>query len=183
MGGGAGSALSFTYSSPYSASPSSVTNSANQTLTFNYASGLVSSIVDAAGNAWLYGYGPGGVLASVTAPGPNPDVRTYHYEDLADNTLLTGISINGNRFSTYAYDASKRVTSSSHTGGEENDSFVYSGNDTILTDARQQQDDLFIQSDQWLQEIGRRLQGGNINLSHRVGDDRLRCKRMGRLHV
>ena len=58
------------------------------------------------------------MLASVTSPGASPDVRTYHYENSADRQLLTGISINGVRYSTYKYYADKRVQESGLAGGE-----------------------------------------------------------------
>lgn len=128
--------LHFTHNGPYGAL-SSVRNAVNQTVTFNWTNGVVTSIVDSGGNTWTYGY-TGGVLTSVTSPGPNPDIRTYHYETPGDATLLTGISINGSRFSTYAYDSSKRVITSAHTGGETLDTFSYGTNQTTLTDARGQ---------------------------------------------
>ncbi len=133
-----GSGLEFSYSSPHSATPSSVTNSIG-TIAFNYSNGRVSSIIDTAGNTWSYSYNANTMLSSVTAPGPNPDVTTYHYENAGDISLLTGISINGSRYSTYVYDANKRVTSSAHTGGELNDTISYSGNTTTLTNAAGQQ--------------------------------------------
>jgi RHS repeat-associated protein len=138
QGGGAGSKLTFTYGGIFN-TLLSVTNAANQTISFNRnTSGFVTSVVDPGGNTWTYSYTTGGMLSSVTAPGVGGGARTYHYEDTSDSTLLTGISINGSRFSTYAYDGSKRVVLSARTGGEWNDTFSYGTNQTTMTDARGQ---------------------------------------------
>ncbi|WP_256081716.1 RHS repeat-associated core domain-containing protein [Massilia sp. YIM B04103] len=136
----AGASLSYEYPSN-SLNASRISGSGGRTLDFTWAaSGRVSTIKDAAGNTWTYTYNAGGMLASVSAP-PSPgqpaDVRTYHYEN-ADPTLLTGISINNVRYSTYAYHGDKRVSQSSLAGGEENDSFAYSGDQTVVTDAKGQ---------------------------------------------
>ena len=61
------------------------------------------------------------MLERVTSPGPTPDVRTYHYEMAGQADLLTGISINGTRHSTYGYYADRRVQVSALAGNEERD--------------------------------------------------------------
>ncbi len=77
------------------------------------------------------------MLTQVTSPGASPDIRTYHYES-GDSTLLTGISINGVRYSRYQYFADRRVSVSELTSGEERDQFSYGVNQTTLTDIRGQ---------------------------------------------
>lgn len=59
----------------------------------------------------------------------------YHYEHAADVKLLTGVSINGTRYSTYKYDGSKRVSESGLTGSEHKDTFTYTTNQTTLKNA------------------------------------------------
>jgi RHS repeat-associated protein len=130
-----GNTLTFTYGAD-GYSLDRVTNSAGQYVQFNWSASRqhVDSVRDPAGNIWTYGYDTNGFVSSVTSPGPNPDVRTYHYEN-ADRTLLTGISINGTRYSTYKYYADKRVQESGLAGGEELDTFTYGANQTTVTDA------------------------------------------------
>ena len=130
--------LQFTYGTGGTLNrPIRVTNAAGQFIEFTYAGngGLLSKAKDSAGNEWNYTYNANYMLATVTAPGPNPDVRTYHYENAADPTLLTGISINGVRYSTYKYFANKRVQESGLAGGEELDTFSYTVNQTTVTSA------------------------------------------------
>jgi RHS repeat-associated protein len=115
-----------------------VTNLVGQQVNFTWSGNRVTQVTDSAGNVWSYGYNAGGMLTSVTSPGPNPDVRSYHYEDASDGQLLTGISINGVRYSTYAYHADKRVRESGLAGGEQRDQFTYGANSTTVTDERGQ---------------------------------------------
>jgi RHS repeat-associated protein len=130
--------LSFAYDAN-SRFPSRITNAAGRYLDFIYNANLtVAKVRDAGGNEWNYTYQNGDVLQSATSPGANPDTRTYHYESPVDIRLLTGISINNVRYSTYAYYPDKRVQESGLQGGEERDTFVYGTNSTTLTDARNQ---------------------------------------------
>lgn len=113
-----------------------VQNSAGKAVDITWgANQRVSAVVDPAGNTWSYTYTSGGMLGSVQSPGTNPDIRVYHYEVPSDPTLLTGISINNVRYSTYAYYPDKRVQNSSLAGGVTNDSFTYGPGWTTLTDA------------------------------------------------
>ena len=90
-----------------------MTDGAGRSIEFGWSGNRVETVKDQNGNIWNYTYdSSSGMLTAVTSPGPSADVRTYHYE-AADTTLLTGISINGARYSTYAYDpTTKKVTSS-----------------------------------------------------------------------
>jgi RHS repeat-associated protein len=115
-----------------------VTNLVGQQVNFTWTGNRVTQVTDPAGNIWNYAYNANGMLTTATSPGPNADVRTYHYEDTADPKLLTGISINGVRYSTYAYHADKRVRESGLAGGEQRDQFTYGTNSTTVTNERGQ---------------------------------------------
>ncbi len=115
-----------------------VTNALGQAVNFTWVGGVMTLATDPVGNVWNYGYNAAGMLTTVTSPGPSPDVRTYHYEDPLDSKLLTGISINGVRYSTYAYYADKRVQISGLASNEERDTFTYGTNHTTITNAKGQ---------------------------------------------
>lgn len=103
--------------------------------------GRVTQIRDPGGNVWTYEYNAAGMLSKVTAPGISPDTREYYYENTTApnaSTLLTGISINGMRYSSYSYYSDGRVQQSALVGGEEVDNFVYGPGQTIVTNARGQ---------------------------------------------
>jgi RHS repeat-associated protein len=130
--------LKFTYASGINGRPSQVSNGAGHYINFTYnASALVSTATDQDGNQWSYGYS-GLMLTSVTSPGASPDIRTYFYESPYGTDLLTGIAINGVRYSTYTYDSTRRVQNSSLASGELSDTFTYGTNSTTLTDVRGQ---------------------------------------------
>jgi RHS repeat-associated protein len=112
---------------------STITNTVGKTIGLTWTNGRVSSVTDPGGNVWSYSYNADGMLSQVTSPGPNADTRTYHYE--SGGSLLTGISINGVRYSTYAYYPDRRVRESSLSGGELRDTFTYGTNQTTVTDA------------------------------------------------
>jgi RHS repeat-associated protein len=113
-----------------------ITNLVGQTVNLKWTVGRVTQVTDPAGNGWTYAYNSAGMLTSVTSPGTNPTIRQYHYEDALGATRLTGISTNNVRYSTYAYDSTGRVTVSGLAGGEERDTFTYTGGSTTVVDAR-----------------------------------------------
>lgn len=81
-----------------------------------------------------YGYAPNGLVSSVEFQ--DGSEKEYHYEDSAHPKKLTGVTgEDGVRFSTFAYDAKGRVTSSTHPNGVNQISLVYSANSTNVTDA------------------------------------------------
>ena len=129
--------LQFTYGSNTKL-PIRVSNAAGRSISFTYNTDwYVSKAADQAGNEWNYQYYNVNLLTTVTSPGPTPDVRTYFYESPSiDYTLLTGIAINGFRYSTYKYFTDKRVQESGLTGGEERDTFVYGTNSTTISSAQ-----------------------------------------------
>lgn len=107
---------------------------------------VVSRVTDPAGNAYQYGYTSGGLLASVTYPAvPRyvgstsvfADVVTYHREaPPLYGWLVTGKSINGVRFSRFAYDTQHRAISTERAGGVERVAFDYSvAGQTTVTNA------------------------------------------------
>lgn len=105
---------------------------------FTWSNGRVSSLTDPSGKVWTYEYNPAGMLWRVSSPGPQPQTRTYHYESQYGAHLLTGISINGVRYSTYSYYADGRVQYSSLAGNEEWDEFTYGTRTTTITNQRGQ---------------------------------------------
>jgi RHS repeat-associated protein len=130
--------LTYTYDTTPAQRLAAVTNVLGQSVQFRWgANGRVDQVRDPAEGVWTYEYDGNAMLAKVTAPGPSPDVRTYHYE-AGDPTLLTGISINGERYSTYSYRNDRRVESSALASGEEKDTFAYGDKLTYVTDARGQ---------------------------------------------
>ena len=125
--------LTYTAASPYNLLK--VANLVGQTLNFTWQNGRVVAAVNSAGSQWSYAYDVNGMLSTVTSAGASPDIRSYFYENPSDTTLLTGIAINGSRYSTYAYFPDKRVQVSGLAGGEEKDTFTYGTNQTTVTNA------------------------------------------------
>ena len=131
---GGATIVSYTYGAN-ARQPTKVTNATGRTISFGWANGYVSTATDLAGIVWNYSY-TGNLLTGVSSPGPNPDTRTYFYEQPSiDATLLTGIAINGVRYSTYTFDAQRRVTQSALAGGEVVDNLTYGNQQTTLVDA------------------------------------------------
>ncbi|WP_158289087.1 RHS repeat-associated core domain-containing protein [Rubrivivax albus] len=122
--------LQYTYSS---GRPATISNGAGATIVLTWTNGRVTNVRDAANKNWVYEYDANGQLERVRSPGSPQDVRTYHYEDARDATLLTGVSINGVRKTSYQYDALKRVISSGPVDGEDTDILSYGTNSTAVT--------------------------------------------------
>lgn len=101
------------------------------------SSGNVTQARDPSGNLWAYTYDSNGMLKTASSPDALT-TTTYHYESPHGFWLLTGISVNNIRYSTYAYDSTGRVISSSHSDGEVNDTFAYGSNSVTTTDANGQ---------------------------------------------
>jgi RHS repeat-associated protein len=68
--------------------------------------------------------------------GASATTKQYHYEDLNNPFLLTGVTDeNGNRYATYAYDNSGRTVLSEHADGANRYSFAYpDSSNRIITD-------------------------------------------------
>lgn len=127
----AGATLTFTYTGN---DVTQISNGLGQSVNLTWTAGRVTQVTDAAGGAWTYAYNGSGLLTSVTSPGPNADTRQYHYESPHGSELLTGVTINGVRYSTYSYYADKRVQESGLAGGEQREQFVYGASQTTVTD-------------------------------------------------
>ncbi|MYM87750.1 hypothetical protein GTP91_11215 [Rugamonas sp. FT82W] len=134
---GDNSGASWTYFHTSDGRLTQVNNAVGQEVRFIWTNGRVTSVIDPNGGTWNYAYNAANNLIKVTSPGASPDIREYLYEG-ADPTLLTGIVINGVRYSTYGYQADRRVSVSGLAGGEERDTFIYGANQTTVTDARGQ---------------------------------------------
>lgn len=115
-----------------------VTNAVGKYVSFTWTGDRVSQVTDTAGNVWSYSYNSNRMLERVTSPGQNPSIKTYHYESPVDPKLLTGVSVNGVRQTTYSYYPDGRVMESGLVGGEARDTFVYGSGQTTMTDARGQ---------------------------------------------
>ncbi len=110
-----------------------ITGPFGHTLQLAYTNGLLASVVDPAGQSIAYEY-TNGNLTKVTYQ--DTSFRVYHYENTTFPHHLTGITDeNGNRYSTYAYDATGRAQSSQHAGGAGLISLVYNSSSTEVTDA------------------------------------------------
>lgn len=85
-----------------------VVHSSGRAITVNWDGGFVRSVIDPDGNEYEYSYNEHGRLQSVVFPGGLGN-RTYHYEVFGASphgTLkhaLTGVSIGGQRYSTFEY--------------------------------------------------------------------------------
>ncbi|MDQ1117929.1 MULTISPECIES: RHS repeat-associated core domain-containing protein [Pseudoxanthomonas] len=116
----------------------SVRNYDGRELSFNYASDSEASSIASVslGGAQLasYTYNELGQVASVTyADGSS---RGYHYEETDNPNNLTGVTDEeGQRFSTFTYDSSGKVVSSSHAGGAQGVSLSYASGSTVVTDS------------------------------------------------
>ncbi|WP_167080877.1 RHS repeat-associated core domain-containing protein [Massilia aquatica] len=116
-----------------------IQNLPGQSVKLNWAGDKVATVQDTSGAIWDYKYNGNGMLIKVTVPGGS--VREYHYEH-GDPTLLTGISIGGRRYSSYAYHADRRVHVSQLAGNREVDTFNYSKDNqneyTVVSNAQGQ---------------------------------------------
>ncbi|HEY1580458.1 MAG TPA: RHS repeat-associated core domain-containing protein [Terracidiphilus sp.] len=115
----------------------SVTDSYGRALTFTYNSdGTLTTLITPDNTVISYGYtavGFGRNLTSVTYSTVPPSTLTYLYENAGLPNALTGtIDENGNRYATWGYDTSGRVTSSQlGTGANaELTSMAYNANGT-----------------------------------------------------
>ncbi len=109
----------------------SVTNTYGQSLSFTYLDDRINSVEDQSGAIYLYQYDATGNLSSVVYPDttPNDDednpVKSYHYDDVNNQNLLTGITDeNGDRYANFVYNSSGQAVQSelgttTNTAGQE----------------------------------------------------------------
>jgi RHS repeat-associated protein len=122
-------------------------------LSYSYSAGKLSAVTHTSGRSIQIGWS-GTKVGTVTAPnsktytytysGTNlvgvtyPDSlgnKTYHYEDSSQPGGLTGISINGIRYTRYAYKADGRAAWSGFEGGAERSTFTYGADYTDVANA------------------------------------------------
>jgi RHS repeat-associated protein len=126
----------FTYNPSISNEIQVATHTNGQTVHFTWQGGSIISATDPSGNTYTYAYNANQMLSSVTYPGTPAHTRTYFYENANDSTALTGIAVDGVRYSTYSYNNSQQAISSGLLDGSVNGTtFAYSGtaNNPITT--------------------------------------------------
>ena len=126
--------VGLTYSYNASSQLSSITHSSGRSISLSWSNGKVVAVVAPNGKAYGFGYNANGYLASVVYP-DNLGTRTYHYEIASLPGALTGISINGVRYSRYSYLADGRVQWSGLEGGVDRSTFGYGADATEVTNA------------------------------------------------
>lgn len=124
--------LSYSYNA--SNQLATITHSSGRAIQLTWASGKVKTITAPDGKAYTYNYNTAGYLSSVVYP-DTLGTRSYHYEDSAQPGGLTGISVNGVRYSRYAYQADGRAAWSGLEGGVERSTFAYGATYTDVTNA------------------------------------------------
>lgn len=105
----------------------SAVHSSGATISFAWTNGTVTTVKDQASNAYTYTYS-NGYLSGVIYPGSPTHSRQYFHENSSQPDAVTGISVDGVRYSNYAYNSDGTVQSSGLVNGIEQLSFSYSGN-------------------------------------------------------
>lgn len=111
-----------------------IRHASGRLLTVSWSGARVSSVTDPSGRVWSYAYNANGLLSQVTYPN-GTGYRQYHYEDTRDVYRLTGVSIDGLRYSQYQYQSDGRVASSGLADGSEKSTFTYSDLTTVVQNA------------------------------------------------
>ena len=131
-----------------------IANIFGQHVDLTWVGNHVTTLVDPNGNSWSYGYNTAGMLTSVTSPSPAPSTRTYFYESTVNGQWLTGVAINGLRYSTYSYYSNGQVQKSALADGE-SWSFAYNGLNTSVTDALGQTTTYTFQMEQGIKQLAK----------------------------
>lgn len=115
---------------------SSVTHTSGKVMGFGWTGGRLTAITNSAAKTFIYGYNASGLLTSVTYP-DSLGVRSYHYENAQLPGALTGISINGARYSKYTYHPDGRVLKSGLgiNGDIDSSTFAYGADYVNVTNA------------------------------------------------
>lgn len=126
----------YSYSGTY---PTRVTHTSGRYVEFTWTSGQLTAVRDPAANYYGYAYSANQFgaglhrLASSSKPGSPATTVAYHYELSGRPGALTGKSINGARYSRFAYDANGYAISSEHNGVKKH-TFSYSpGSNGLLS--------------------------------------------------
>ncbi|RMH87544.1 RHS repeat protein, partial [Lysobacter pythonis] len=113
--------IGWTYS--YSGStPVRVTHTSGRYIEFVWNGNQLTAVRDPAGNHYGFSYTANAFgaglhrLAASLQPGSPFTTIAYHYEHYARPGALTGKSVNGQRYSTFAYDGAGRAILSEHNG-------------------------------------------------------------------
>jgi YD repeat-containing protein len=112
----------------------SVTDTYGRSLAFTYQSGLLKTVTTPDGTVITFAYSAGGVLTSASYSTSPATTVAYRYENSSFPSALTGIvDEDGNRFTTWTYDGSGRMTSSQHADGADltNVSYNSDGSRTV----------------------------------------------------
>ncbi|MBD8635836.1 DUF6531 domain-containing protein, partial [Stenotrophomonas sp. CFBP 13725] len=123
-----GVAWTYTYTGKYL---QRVTHSSGRFIQFGWNNGQLTQVTDPAGAIYRYTYAANAFgqgrhrLSSATLPGAPETTVTYHYEDTRYPGGLTGKSLSGSRYSTFAYDNEARAVLSEHAGATERHQFSY----------------------------------------------------------
>lgn len=112
----------------------SVSHTSGRAVHFSWNGGKVGSVTDPNGNVYYYSYNSDGYLSNVTYPGSTGS-RTYYYEDSSLPGFLTGIAVNGVRYSNYSYYSGGKAKESGLANGIEKSTFSYGTNTTTVTNA------------------------------------------------
>lgn len=106
-----------------------ITDSLGNTLTYTEDSNGQILTLSVNGVEVTYSYGTNNQLASVTRmAGGQSAQRLYHYEDVRNPALLTGITNElGERSDSWTYDADDRLISSERAGGADTIDIAYNG--------------------------------------------------------
>lgn len=99
-------------------------HSSGRTIQFTWAGDKIGSATDPSGKVYSYGYNADGFLSSVTYP-DGLGTKTYHYEE-AQLGGLTGITVNGTRYSRYHYENGEvKYSGLGADGSQERSTFTY----------------------------------------------------------
>jgi RHS repeat-associated protein len=125
-----GIGLTWTYFAGLPNRASTITSTTGRAITLTWQNNRVATIKDPANQTYTYSYDASGRLTGVTYPS-GAGSRTYHYEIGGKPDLLTGVSVNGARYSTFEYYSDDRAKSTRH-GSTDLTQFSYgtSGTDT-----------------------------------------------------
>ncbi|WP_164978566.1 RHS repeat-associated core domain-containing protein [Pseudoxanthomonas composti] len=126
--------VGLTYSYNASNQLATVSHTSGRAISLTWSNGKISKITAPNGKVYTYAYNSSGYLSSAARP-DSLGTRTYFYEDSAQSGGLTGVAINGTRYSRFAYQPDGRVAWSGLEGGVERSTFSYGADYTDVTNA------------------------------------------------
>lgn len=121
--------IGWTYDYAGGTVPTRIVHTSGLELQLTYQNGRVKTIKDPNQGIYTYNYTASGFLNEVVYPGSPTQSRMYHYENATLPGAITGISIDGVRYSNYVYYSSGaflgRVQESGLVNGAERSTFAY----------------------------------------------------------